>query len=158
MGIFLIRRLQRATPPRMFLLGLLACCSCSKNDKPLFPANGSVSFKGLPAAKAMVVFHSVGDPDPKAVKPRAIVAKDGSFQVYTYTAGDGLPAGEYIVTVVGEKPHAHAKQSNSASKKKRDETQSRSLPPHYENPKTSDLRVQIKEGPNELPPFELKAR
>ena len=145
-------------PLRLFLLSSLACCSCSRNDKPLYPVHGTVSFKGLPAVKAMVVFHSLNDPDPNAVKPRAIVRKDGTFQAFTYAAGDGIPAGEYIVTVVGEKPKGPSKQATTAAKKKKEETQARKLPPHYEDVKSSELRARIHEGDNDLPPFELKAK
>ncbi len=144
-------------PLWVFLLVSLSCCSCSRNEKPLYPVRGSVSFKGLPVVKAMVVFHSLGDSDPKTVKPRAIISKDGSFQAYTYAAGDGIPAGDYVVTVVGEKSRGQTKKAASATKKK-DEAHVRLLPAHYEDPKTSELRAKIQEGANELPPFQLKEK
>ncbi len=152
MGHFLIRRFRRAVPLGVLLLVSLTLCSCSKNDKPLYPARGTVTFKDAPAAKAMVVFHPLNDPG--AVKPRAIVDQEGNFQAYTYSAGDGIPPGEYVVTVVGHRP----KPATPGKKKKHDDGSGRMLPPHYEDPKTSELRITIQEGVNELPPFLLKGK
>ncbi len=139
---------------KVILLLSLACCSCSNNSKRLFPVKGKVLFDGGPAAKALVIFHPMNDPDPAAVKPRAIVATDGSFEVFTNVARDGVPAGEYVVTVIGEKPRK-TKQSPISQKKMEI---MRELPLHYENPKTSELRARVEEGANELPPFHLKKK
>jgi hypothetical protein len=132
----------------------LACCSCSKKGKLLFPVQGKVFFEGQPTPKALVIFHPLNNPDPNAVKPRALVGPDGSFKVCTDVADDGAAAGEYIVTIVGKK----SKSPNSMAKGKggKKTLPAIELPAHYENPQTSDLHVTIKEGPNELPPFHLK--
>jgi hypothetical protein len=53
---------------------------------------------GEPAAGALLVFHPVSSITLPAL-PRATVGKDGRYAVGTYEAADGLPEGEYVVTV-----------------------------------------------------------
>jgi hypothetical protein len=131
----------------------LLACSCSKKGPPQYPVHGTVLFEGEPLAEALVIFNPVNDPDGKAPKPRAVAAEDGSFKVFTEVADDGAPAGEYIITVVWKK-----KRLTPEEKKKKDRVAKQDVPfpARYKNPATSGLRVQVQEGSNELPPFNLK--
>src|SRR5688572_20752206 len=74
-------------------------CGGKEQRKPVFPVKGSVFVAGRSATKALVIFHPLNDPDPKAPRPTGEVAADGTFTLSTHTAGDGAPAGEYAVTV-----------------------------------------------------------
>jgi len=86
-----------------WLLALLAvvCAGCSKSGPRLYPVHGKILFEGQPARGATLVLHALGNSAPNGIKPRAFVDRDGAFEVFTYAAGDGAPAGEYAVTVVG---------------------------------------------------------
>jgi hypothetical protein len=135
----------------------LALCSCAKNGVPLHQVRGSVTYNGLPANKAIVVFHPTTDPNFNGVKPRALVNRDGSFQAFTHAAGDGVAAGDYIVTVTGDK-HSKKLKNPAPVDPKKTEGSARVLPPHYESVKSTPLRVTIREGDNDLPPFQLKSK
>ena len=75
----------------------------------VYPSCGVVTKAGTPVANATVIFHPV---DPKTIqlpagkkgieiaKPTTTTDKDGKFDLSTYLAKDGAPAGEYKVTVL----------------------------------------------------------
>jgi hypothetical protein len=123
----------------------LLLCSCARdNHKPVFPVQGKVLYKGQPAQNAIVFLHPLGKVAPDEPTPRGIVAADGSFRIGTYRDKDGAPAGQYAVTVVWK------------TEAKGGDDQDNLLPARYLNPSTSGLTAQVKEGPNELEPFQLK--
>src|SRR5207249_1334477 len=98
----------------------------------------------------LVIFHPVHDPDPRAPRPLARVAADGRFTPTTYQTDDGAPAGEYAVTV------AWVKEVDNQNAPREEQKEPRNLvPERYGKPETSGLRVEIKKGPNDLPPFRL---
>src|SRR5262249_33894553 len=68
------------------------------------PICGKVFFEGAPIPQAYVVFTPAGGNAKKGVRADGIAEADGSFTLSTYTANDGIPAGEYGVTVVWRKP------------------------------------------------------
>ncbi len=69
------------------------------NRKPTHPVRGFAYFEGTPMPGATVTFS--GDKGAaKGVSAVGVVEADGSFQLTTYTAFDGAPAGEYRVDVV----------------------------------------------------------
>jgi len=122
---------------------LVGSCSGSKqsdaNRKPVHPVRGQLLVSGKPAAGAFVFFVPVNElPEPTDPRPRAQVAADGSFDVSMYGDKDGAPAGDYIVTVLWEGEGGYDKLKNQ-----------------YNDPKKSKLRVTVKEGKNDLPPFRL---
>jgi hypothetical protein len=127
-----------------------ACSSSSRvdeNRKPVHPVKGKVLVQGKPAARAFVLFVPVKEPaeapDPR---PRADAADDGSFELSTYGEKDGAPAGEYIVTVTwpgGVLPDGREEPADK-------------LLGRYENVTKSKLRATVKEGQNDLPPFQLQ--
>lgn len=137
-------RLLCLTMPPLMALG----CGTKEQRKPVFPVRGSVLVAGKPAVNALVIFHPLTDPDPKAMKPNGEVDADGKFTLNTYTAGDGAPAGEYAVTVLWlEGGASSGGDAGSGSDK---------LGNRYANPRTSGLRAQVREEPTELSPFHLK--
>lgn len=130
------------------LAGLSISCSSSEPLKPVHPASGQVYVDGKPAAGALVVFHPLDDPVPNALNPRAFVQADGTFTLSTHNVDDGAPLGQYAVTV-----HWHKAKPNPV-----DETGGPGvslLPARYADPKRSNLKAQIVNGPNQLPAFRL---
>lgn len=132
--------------------GLFAGCSRqSPKQLPVYQARGQVYLDGEPLAGATLMFHAetaLNGPDGKSVPvPGATTKEDGSFAASTYQQGDGLPEGDYLVTVSCE---------NRQVKPVRDEYPEL-LPPQYQNPAKSGLSVSIAKGRNELDVMELKS-
>jgi hypothetical protein len=71
--------------------------------RPTYPVAAKVYFDGKPAAGAFVTLRGTGK---EARQPYAdgFVAADGTLKLSTYEAYDGVPAGEYGITVVLRKP------------------------------------------------------
>ena len=131
-----------------FLGGLaFGLVSCNRSDRPVFPATGTVLYKGKPAEGARVTFVSLTDNDPKKPKPGAEVGPDGAFRLSTYASYDGAPPGTYAVVIVYPSPAQKIDEQNAGP----DLLQGR-----YANPKTTPLRAEIKEGTNDLGPFHVR--
>jgi hypothetical protein len=122
--------------------------SCARDGRPpVYPAQGKIFYEGKPAANALVILHPVNkDPRLESVRPLAHVEADGSFKLTTFANGDGAPAGEYVVTVDWREKTAPVEGAPPGRSL---------LPQRYSNPESSQLRVQVKEGPNELEPLKL---
>jgi 3',5'-cyclic AMP phosphodiesterase CpdA len=98
---------------------------------------GKIFLDGCALPDARLVFYEVNPTDPKRVTKRADALSDvdGSFSLSSYTAFDGAPAGDYIVTVTASPPNV--------------------VPERYRKPETSGLRYSVKSGTNEID-LELK--
>ncbi len=85
------------------LLATLAGCSGGPKEGftrlPTQKVRGTVLVAGQPAAGATVLFMPVGGAGPDKPAASGIVGADGSYELLTYTTGDGVPAGEYDVAV-----------------------------------------------------------
>ncbi len=112
----------------------------------MFTVSGKVLFNQKPAAYALVVFHPVKD-TKLDMRPNGYTDKEGVFRLSTYSDGDGAPAGDYLVTVIWTGANPDTEEVAEAPDK---------LQGRYADPKTSGLKVTVKEGPNQLAPFELK--
>jgi len=140
---------QRSALTAVIAVNALVFTSCGKSGRqPVYAVQGHVLYEGKPVPNAQVVLHPLADDKNQPVRPTGRAAEDGSFALTTYEAGDGAPEGEYAVTVDLRRrdPEVEGDASRSV------------LPARYLKSATSPLRVQIKKGKNELPPFELSAR
>lgn len=143
-------RYRSAGATSLLLALAAALAGCSKPQQPweqVFPVNGIVKYRGQPLSGAVVTLISEDAEFPKSVRPTAITGDDGAFEVGTYSAADGAPAGEYKVLVLhypvqgpAENPHAGPND----------------LPPIYAKAETTTLKVSVAEEENELPPLELE--
>ncbi|HEV8059229.1 MAG TPA: hypothetical protein VGP68_05130 [Gemmataceae bacterium] len=125
-----------------------------KNDGRLHvnSVRGAVFVDGKPAVGAKVFFHPTADPaNPRGLRPFGEVAEDGSFEVSTYLALDGAPAGDYVVTVYWPAPSPPLFKGKFEVES---QPQDR-LKNVYSDLRTSKLRAHIVAGDNDLPPFEL---
>jgi hypothetical protein len=130
---------------------LAAGCGGGDSDRiALHPAAGVIRFKGEPLAGAILTFHAVNKPAPSDETPVPVPAAtsqdDGTFVVSTYELGDGLPEGQYQITVSCE---------DRSKGKPKDDDYPELLADRYHNPVTSGLIVKIAPGENELEPLEL---
>ena len=105
--------------------------------KKLEPVKGLLTNNGKPVAGATVGFHSfVKEPTERfAMVADGFTAADGSFTPSTYAAFDGIPAGEYTVTVTQTGKYYDG-----------DVMAKSQLPEKYTAAKTTTLKVTVKEN------------
>ncbi|MCX7666710.1 MAG: hypothetical protein N2112_14330 [Gemmataceae bacterium] len=97
---------------------------------------------------AMIIFHPQnGDALVAKLRPSAIVQKDGTFTPTTYNHGDGLPTGEYLLTIFW--PSSSNADGSVESSHNR-------LPSKFDKPETSGLKVIVEKQPLTLAPFHLQ--
>ena len=141
---------------RFVSLGLLGCgalvgLSCGSGGD-LNPVQGVVRHAGKPLAGALVSFHADGSATT-SVPPTALTKEDGTFSVSTGESA-GAPAGTYTVTVIHSVP---VKRPPDGSMSMGDSTETEdSLKGAYADRATSQIKVTIKDGANQLEPFDLK--
>jgi hypothetical protein len=123
----------------------LVSCAKAPNHAPVFPVKGRVLYEGRPAPGAVVILHST-DVAPNASRPHARVDANGEFELTTYRAGDGAPAGTYKVTLEWKHAGDHPEQGTEL------------LPPVYGDPNTSKLTVTVTPGSNAPLVLQLSAR
>jgi hypothetical protein len=115
------------------------------NDRPELEAvSGRVLVDGTPADGAIVTLHAEKSQPLGTPKPFARSDATGNLTFTTYSTTDGVPAGEYRVTVIWpENPDARGPSPDR-------------LTGRYARPSTTSLKVTIKDGMTELPAFKLQ--
>jgi hypothetical protein len=106
--------------------------------RPTQVVRGQLYVDGQPAPGAYVVFQSVEG--RRAARADGLVEADSSFRLSTYTAYDGIPAGEYNVSVVWRKPFLDGAGQPGPNL----------LPARYADADRSGLRVKITGGVNDV--------
>jgi Prokaryotic lipoprotein-attachment site len=138
---------------RAFMLALAAsvlltgCGRSGPQRVATHQAKGRVTYAGHPAAGAFVVLHAKNQPEPGAPTPTATVQPDGTFALTTYDAGDGVPEGDYVVTLQWRKTVKSGSDYLLGPNL---------LPAKYGRPETSDIVVHVAAGQAEIPPIALK--
>ena len=126
------------------LIGFGVLSGCSKAKQPwekVYPVTGVVQLDGKPIGGALLSFIPQDREVPDTVRPTATSNWDGTFEVGTYSTGDGAPAGAYKVVVL-RFPAVGSPQNPSPGPN--------DLPPKYARPDTTDLSVQVKDAATEL--------
>lgn len=142
-----------ALPASAWLLLALAagaaCAGCGGNVDRVetYPASGQVLWEGQPLQGALVVLHPQHAADAQALPARAETDEQGRFVLGTYDAEDGVPAGEYRVTV-----HWHQLQQDGESSEPGPDV----VPRQYSDPAQTELKVRIAAGENQIPTFALR--
>ena len=133
----------------LILLPALGCLSCSGKGG-LNHVQGKVLYKNQPLEGAVVTFHPKGGDKFKADRPYGMTKEDGTF---TLTTGkeEGAPAGEYVVTLICPERVAPKKAFSTELPESQDRFKGA-----YADPATSTFKVEIKQGMNQLEPFQLK--
>ncbi len=119
----------------------------TKNRKPVLPATVKVLYKSKPVANAVVVFHTyIAKTEKYARTADAMTEADGSSAMSTYTAFDGVPEGEYTVTITWQEPRFDEAGKPTPNK----------LPAKYARTADSPLKATIKAGEKNNLTFELE--
>jgi hypothetical protein len=136
-------------PAGLLLLGTFSGCgsNATADRLPVHPVEGVVQYGTEKLDGAFLVLHPVPGSDPKVIPARGSVGAEGKFSVTTYEANDGAVAGDFIVTVV-RTPLIERDGDQVAGPNV--------LPAKYAKPTTSDIKVTIVEGTNQLSPISLK--
>ncbi len=127
------------------LLLAVTGCNAEPPRREVFPVSGKLTVDGRPAEQALVYFH----PADGQTSPFAKVMADGTFRPGTYTATDGVPAGEYALTV----QWPTVKLVEGEERLGPDQLAGR-----YSDRKKPVATIIVREGENVIPPLELKRR
>jgi hypothetical protein len=144
------RRLLGKLP--MVLVGCALFTACNSSPVKLYPVKGKVLVKSQPANGAQIVFRPVNESSEAAGKTAesqapisyGSVDAQGNFMLRTEPYGEGAPAGEYNVLITWYSGNPEDPLSGKSK-----------LPAKYADPSAPILKATVKEGPNELEPFNL---
>ncbi|MBN9118201.1 MAG: carboxypeptidase regulatory-like domain-containing protein [Planctomycetes bacterium] len=120
---------------------------CGPQPLKTVPLSGKVTVNGKPAARAKVFFTPTAP--GKTVLPSAETAADGTFRVSTLVPDDGLPPGEYAVTVIWPIYSPGGDQEVEGPDR---------LKGRYNDVRNPAAKVVVTEGQTELPVLELRTQ
>ncbi len=130
----------------VLLVGCALLAACNTSPIKLYPVKGKVLVKDQPANGAQIVFRPVDEnPETKSTMSYGSVDAEGNFTLRTDPYGEGAPAGEYNVLI----SWYSGDPENPLSAKSK-------LPAKFADPAAPILKATVKEGPNDLEPFNLK--
>lgn len=128
------------------ILPLFGCSRGDANRVAVHPVQGAIQFRGQPMEGAFVSLHTKSG-NNGIPTPRATVAKDGTFTVTTYDGNDGAPEGDYVVTVQWYRPVRVGNDLVGGPNV---------LPAKYASAQTSDVKIRVAAGENQLQPIQLR--
>jgi hypothetical protein len=126
---------------------LLVTSACGDGRKPTYPVRAEVYVDGKPAHELQVYFHPAEGAEKGGRSLYGMTNEQGVVSMNTYVAGDGVPAGEYIVTFEWCERGKGFQQANFTGPDR--------LKGKYANLKDSKFRVTVEKKPKELDRFEL---
>jgi len=113
---------------------------------PVHPFAGTVNYDGKPLTGATIRFYKQGIIEGKFdLISEGISGDDGKFEVSTYRGLDGIPEGEYLVTVI--KSEAQDEEGEKAKN---------ILPVKYASSLTTPLKITIKPDVKNYGSFEIE--
>jgi BON domain len=129
---------------------LLVLAGCGRSGPPRAatnPTTGSITYQGQPIGGAFLALHPKAGAAADVPTATAVVQSNGTFAVTTYDTGDGVPEGDYVVTVQWRKATKSGSEFVPGPNL---------LPVKYSRPESSDVVVHVALGNNQLPPIALK--
>ena len=137
----------------VILLALLGLCSCGKKPgfrKETFPVSGQLYVDGTPVEKVAVTCLDVTGVDKEhPTISQAYTEKDGTFKISTYESGDGVPAGDYVLTFYWGELNLMSMSYGGPDK----------LNDRYKDPAGSTVKFSVKKGaPTDLGKIELTTK
>jgi hypothetical protein len=117
-------------------------CSCNRREaaipsapKSTSPVSGQVLVDGKPTAKLSVTCHDVQATNTKSgPRPVGLTGDDGNIEFSTYQKGDGVPAGEYVLTFAWREWVPYWNRFEGVDR----------LKDRYADPKNSAIRLTVK--------------
>jgi hypothetical protein len=109
---------------------------------PTVPVRGQVTLDGIPLTKGTVMFYPDRTRGTAGRMAVGAIGPDGRFTLTSFHRGDGVILGHHVVAVVCETdPPTMAEASGSKPPRIRS-----LIPTKYNGPRSSDLRVEIRQG------------
>lgn len=152
---------RRLTTPALLAVAALLIPACARDDSndyrfPVHPTDGKVVHRGQPVANAIVRFHPADPattrvPEGKQGPPLMLTTETdehGLFSLSTYLADDGVPAGDYRVTVAAGLPEKDVENADDAPAKPANTA--RASLKKYRDPATTTLKANVRPGQNHL--------
>jgi hypothetical protein len=136
----------------LLAVGCLGIAGCGKG--PAVQLTGKLTVGGEPAEGATLILHPEGA-DIDGVRPAGTTDAGGNFSLTT-SAGESVPAGDYIVTVVWMKSLGSATKPGERTTSSDERFEDR-LKGRYATPQKSDLRINVAARQSVLQPIELPA-
>jgi 5-hydroxyisourate hydrolase-like protein (transthyretin family) len=139
----------------IIFLVALCLCSCGEkedvgNRKQTYPVTGTLLVDGSPAEDVQVTCHDVNGLDKENPTTSASnTDSDGTFKISTYKAGDGVPAGEYVLTFFWGQTNVFTREYVGPDK----------LNDRYRDPKKAEVKFKVETGkPTDLGDIELTTK
>lgn len=132
---------------------LFLSCSfvgCGKEDKSrleVYKVTGELYVDGQPAKHAVLTFHPTEIDPQHPMRPYALTNEEGRFAPSTYETGDGLPNGEYTITVEWRPFNVISNNFSGPDK----------LGEKFVSPEKSNLKVVVDGQAVEIPRIELQS-
>lgn len=128
--------------PAAITIGLLAIAGCGETQPTVYPVTAVVRMDGERFGPCALLLTPLTTSGPKARSSTGTVGADGMVTFTTYKVGDGVPAGDYKVTVRSELSGAPPKP----------------IPAEYQSDAKSPLRATVNPSDmNELA-FDLESK
>lgn len=135
------------------VITLLSACGSAEvpYSKETFPVKGKISIDGKPpGSPVQVMCHPKDEIDNEhPTVSGSTTADDGSFEISTYTSGDGMPEGNYALTFTWQKFNAFSRSYGGPDKLKK----------RYSKPEKSEITFTVEPGkPVDLGIIELTTK
>lgn len=103
-----------------------------------------------PGSPIQIACHNTGEIDTAHPTISGSISKnDGTFEISTYTTGDGIPPGDYTLTFVWKKYNLMSRGYSGPDKLKK----------RYDKPEKSKTKFSVTEGePTDLGAIELTTK
>ncbi|HAH47385.1 hypothetical protein [Gimesia sp.] len=136
----------------LFPLMFSACGSVEEpHTKETFPVTGKITVDGQePGSPIKITCHKLDEIDTEhPTISGSQTANDGTFEISTYTSGDGMPEGEYALTFLWGKMNMMSRSYGGPDKLKK----------RYTNPEKSEIKFTVEPGkPVDLGVIELTTK
>lgn len=143
---------------RACLVVLLIAAGCGRSDvRPVtgpepYPVTGQVLVDGNPAEGVHVTFVPAGQGSKTSKSAVGVTDREGVFFLSTYNPDDGAPVGKYKVAL------SWVKWIDKTSSIHDQPPEAEQLPRKYQLPDQSGLIADVREGENELDPFNVSTK
>ncbi len=144
---------MRAFSLVMVLVFCVSIFGCGKKGPPMkktYKVTGKVLVDGKePGSSIQLECHSTGEIDHKMhTFSQSNTKDDGTFEIATYTAGDGVPAGEYKLTFAWQEFNLMSRSFGGPDKLKK----------RYSNPEKAEIKFSVVDKPVDLGEIKLTTK